>query len=131
MDWRDRRVGKTARPKKFQLCVGLSRGGTTNLEQVPVPLCSPSSSRHHQFPPLLTLCSMNLGCLPLHDFAASTPETRRGLQFLCRFVNCFKQEMTLCLENPPSTCNNLGGAAVCATLRSGLSPRAGLSLSVP
>lgn len=32
-------------------------------------------------------------------------ETRGLLQFLCRFVNCFGQEIAACLENPPSTCN--------------------------
>lgn len=33
------------------------------------------------------------------------PEMRRVIQFWCRSVSSFKQEITLCLEKPPSTCN--------------------------
>lgn len=46
------------------------------------------------------------------------PEMRRVIRFLCRFVNCFKQEITSCLEKPPSTCN--------AGKRWGAGARAGL-----
>lgn len=65
MDSGDIGVGRTAHPKNFQRRVGVSRDVTTDLELVP------SLSRHRQFPPLLALCSMNLGLLPLHDFTAS------------------------------------------------------------
>lgn len=34
------------------------------------------------------------------------PEMQRVIQFWCRSVNSFKQEITLCLEKPPSTCNS-------------------------
>lgn len=104
--------GKDSSPKNFPAPCWSEQGGHNRPGAGPCAQGSPSISRHYHFPPLLALWSMNLGWLPLHDFAASIPETQKVLRFLCRFVNCFKQEMTLCLEKPPSTCKagKLGGS---------------------